>query len=219
MCCWQYTDVGYQQPVGRSPFQELSRSLRVIPSWRSPLQGVCTVVDSPDQHLCIIPKSPSPTVVQHHTSPIVNVHQLSSGELNTIQDLRIPSHQSHPADTPQDKERQRRWSDCNTSLLALLTVVQSLSHLLAIVQSIKFPLLFQQLASSWTVLHPQLKMLHLTTWKLTGVSGSDGASCNRSCRLHWPSPHNVYNQWWGVYRDWYQAWEYNPVSLPITEVF
>ena len=42
------------------------------------------------QHVCIIPKSPSSTVV-HHTSTIVNLHQLSSGELNTIQDLHILS--------------------------------------------------------------------------------------------------------------------------------
>ena len=49
MCCWlYYKDVGYRQPVGRSPFQESTRSLRLITSWRSPSQGVG---DSLDQQL------------------------------------------------------------------------------------------------------------------------------------------------------------------------
>ena len=120
-----YTDVGYQQPVGRSPFQESTRSLRVIPS----SQGVCTVGNSPYQRLCIIPKSPSPTVVQHHILHIVNVHQFCSGELNTIQDLRVSSYQPDPTDIRQNKERLGRGSDSNTSLLAMPIVVQSLFHL------------------------------------------------------------------------------------------
>ncbi len=72
---------------------------------------------------------------------------------------------------------------------------------MASAQPIKFPLrkdlLNQHLADIRMVFHPPLRMLHLTAYKLTGRSGSVGASCDiiqTALTAKRASSHDVYNQ-------------------------